>query len=62
MQAEKFEASRHRGRLGWKVLVVRTDDAWTIEHPDGITRRSDYCKGTDQHVLNSAQSLLEAHN
>jgi len=24
---EQFEASRHRGRSGWKVLVVRTDDA-----------------------------------
>jgi len=24
---EQFEASRHRGRSGQKVLVVRTDDA-----------------------------------
>jgi hypothetical protein len=24
---EQFEASRHRGRPGWKVLVVRMDDA-----------------------------------
>jgi hypothetical protein len=24
---EQFETSRHRGRSGWKVLVVRTDDA-----------------------------------
>jgi hypothetical protein len=24
---EQFEASRHRGRSRWKVLVVRTDDA-----------------------------------
>jgi hypothetical protein len=24
---EQFEASRHRGRSGWKVLIVRTDDA-----------------------------------
>jgi hypothetical protein len=31
---EQFEASRHRGRSGRKVLVVRTDDAldrWASE-------------------------------
>jgi hypothetical protein len=24
---EQFKASRHRGRFGWKVLIVRTEDA-----------------------------------
>jgi hypothetical protein len=38
---EQFEASRHRGRSGQKVLVVRTDDAWTVErHNDTTTCRS----------------------
>jgi hypothetical protein len=44
---EQFEASGHRGRFGHKVLVVRTDDAWTIELPDGISRCLDGCKGSD---------------
>jgi hypothetical protein len=44
---EKFEASRHRGRSGRKVLIVRTDDAWTVKHLDGISRRLDSCKGSD---------------
>jgi hypothetical protein len=59
---EQFEASRHRGRSRRKVLVVQTDDAWTVERPDGISCRSDGCKGTELTVLNSAQSLLEAQN
>jgi hypothetical protein len=32
------------------------------ERPDGNPRRPNKCKGTDQHILNSTQSLLEAHN
>jgi hypothetical protein len=48
---EQFEASRHKGRSGWKVLVVRTNDAWTVERLDGISRRSDGCKGTEFNCL-----------
>jgi hypothetical protein len=59
---EQFEASRHRGRSGRKVLVDRMDDAWTVENPDGITRRSNGCKGTEFTTLKSSQSLLEEHN
>jgi hypothetical protein len=59
---EQFEASRHRGRFERKVLVVRTDDAWTVGRSDGISCRSDGCKGTELTALNSAQSLLEAQN
>jgi hypothetical protein len=55
---EQFEASRHRERSGRKVLVVRTDDAWTVEHSDGITCRPDGFKGTELTALNFAQSLL----
>jgi hypothetical protein len=33
---EQFEASRHRGRSGSKVLAVQMDDALTVERPDGI--------------------------
>jgi len=44
---EYFEASRHRGRSGQKVLVVWTDDAWIVERPDGISCRPDGCKGYD---------------
>jgi hypothetical protein len=40
---------------------VRTD-ALTDERLDGISHRSDGCKGTELTVLNSTQSLLEAHN
>jgi len=36
---EQFEASRHTGRSGLKVLVIRKNDAWTVEHPDGNPRR-----------------------
>jgi hypothetical protein len=39
---------------GWMLL--------TEEHPDGIPHRPDGCKGTELTDLNSAQSLLEAHN
>jgi hypothetical protein len=35
---------------------------WTVGRPDGISRRSNRCKGTELTVLNSTQSLLEAHN
>jgi len=45
-------------KVGQKVLIVRIDDAWTVERPDVITRRSDGCKGTVLTALNSAQSLL----
>jgi len=38
-----------------KVLVVQMDDALTDERPDR-------CKGTELTILNSAQSLLKAHN
>jgi hypothetical protein len=34
----------------------------TNERPDGIPRCPDECKGTELTDLNSAQSLLEAHN
>jgi hypothetical protein len=34
----------------------------TDECPDGIPRHPDGCKGTELTDLNSAQSLLEAHN
>jgi len=36
---EQFEGSRHRGRSGRKVLVFQTDDAWTVERPNRISRR-----------------------
>jgi hypothetical protein len=44
---KQFEASRHRGRSGRKVLIVQTDDAWTVGHPDGVSRRPDGCKRSD---------------
>jgi len=44
---EQFEASRHRGRSRRKVLVVRTDDACIVKRPDGISCRSNGCKGSD---------------
>jgi hypothetical protein len=50
---EQFEASRHRGTSGRKVLVIRTDDALTDERPDGIPRRSDRCKGTELYYFKS---------
>jgi len=34
----------------------------TDEGPDGIPRRPNRCKETELTDLNSAQSLLEAHN
>jgi len=55
---EQFEASRQRGRFGRKYLVVRTDDAWTVERSEGRTRRPDGCKGIELTALNSAQSLF----
>jgi hypothetical protein len=48
---EQFEASWHRGRFGRKVLVFWTDDAWTVEHLNGISCRSDGCKGTEFNFL-----------
>jgi hypothetical protein len=59
---EKFEASGHKRTFGWKVLVARTDGALTDELLDEISRRPDGCKGIELTILNSAQSLLEAHN
>jgi hypothetical protein len=44
---EQFEASWHRGRSGRKDLVVRMDDAWTVERPDGISHHLDGCQGTE---------------
>jgi hypothetical protein len=55
---EQFEASWQRGRSGRKVLIVRTDDAWTVERLDDITCHPNGCKGTKLIALNSAQSLL----
>jgi hypothetical protein len=56
---EQFEGSRHKGRSGWKVLIVRTDDAWTVERSDGISRRSDGYKGSNFSDLEFVQNLLE---
>jgi hypothetical protein len=55
----QFEASRHRGRFGRKVIVVWMDDALTVEHPDRISCRPDKCKGSDFSNLESVQNLLE---
>jgi hypothetical protein len=55
---EQFGGSRLRGRSGWKVLVVRMDDAWTVERLDGILRCPDGCKGSDFSDLESVQNLL----
>jgi hypothetical protein len=49
---EQFEASRHRGRSGQKVLVLRTDDALTVDCSDG-------CKEFDSSYLESVKNLLE---
>jgi hypothetical protein len=40
---------------------VRTDDAWTVECPDGISCRPDGCKGSDFFDLESVQNLLETY-
>jgi hypothetical protein len=56
---EQFESSRHRGRSGRKVLVVRTDDGLIVEHPDEISCRPDGCKGFDCSYLEYVQNLLE---
>jgi len=56
---EQFEGSRHRGRSGRKVLVVRTEVAWTVERPDKISRHPDGCKGYNFSDLESVQNLLE---
>jgi hypothetical protein len=44
---EQFEGSRHRRRFGRKVLIIQTDDAWTVECPNRISRHLDGCKGYD---------------
>jgi hypothetical protein len=44
---EQFEASRHKGRFGRKVLDVQTNDAWTVERLDGMSCSPDGCKGSD---------------
>jgi hypothetical protein len=56
---EQFEASRHRGRSRRKVLVVRTDNAWTVECPDSITCRPNGCTGTlkSSRTLNSSRTI-----
>jgi hypothetical protein len=38
---------------------VQTNDAWTVERPDGISRRPDGCKGSDLSDLEAVQSLQE---
>lgn len=58
---EQFEAFRHRGRFGLKVLIVQTDVAWTVERPDGISRRLYRCKGSDFFDLESVHNLLETY-
>jgi hypothetical protein len=50
-ELEQFDASRHRGRSGLKVLVVQTNDAWTVERPNGKTRHPDGCNGTEFNCL-----------
>jgi hypothetical protein len=55
---KQFEASRHGGRSRQKVLIVRTDDAWTVESPDGISRCQDGGKGFDFSDLKTVQNLL----
>jgi len=59
---EQFEASGHR----WKVQTESSCRPYkwclTDKRPDGIQRRPNGCKGTELTVLNSTQSLLEAHN
>jgi hypothetical protein len=56
---EQFEGFQHRGRSKREVLVVRTDDAWIVEHPNGISRRPDGHKGSDFSDMESEQNLLE---
>jgi len=58
---EQFEGSRHRGRSGWKVLVIWTDDAWTVERPNGISYLPDGCKGSEISDLEFVQNLLETY-
>jgi hypothetical protein len=40
---EQFEASGHRRESGWKVLVIRMDDALTDECPDGYNGLELHC-------------------
>jgi hypothetical protein len=56
---EQFEASRHKGRFRKKVLVIRTNDALTVDRLDGISSRPNGCKGSDSSFLESVQNLLE---
>jgi hypothetical protein len=56
---KQFEASQRRGRSGWKVHVVWTDDVLTVVPPNGIFHHSDRCKGSDCSYLEFVQNLLE---
>jgi len=56
---EQFKPSQHRGRSRRKVLIFRTDDALTVGHPDGISHRSNRCKGSNCSYFESVQNLLE---
>jgi hypothetical protein len=51
---EQFEGSRHIGMSGRKVLVIWTNDTWTVKCPDG-------CKGSTFSDLESVQNLLETY-
>jgi hypothetical protein len=50
---EQFEASGHRGKSEWNILIARTDDVLADERPDGIPHRPDKCKGTELHCFES---------
>jgi hypothetical protein len=59
---ELFEASRHTnggldGKFSSSGRMLLTDEC-----PNGIPPRPDGCKGSKLIDLNSAQSLLKAHN
>jgi hypothetical protein len=58
---EEFEACRHRGRSGRKVLVVRTNDALDNGCLYGISCCPDGCKGSDFSDLESVQNLQETY-
>jgi hypothetical protein len=45
-----------------KFSSSERNDAWTVDHLDGISRRLDGCKRLNFTVLKSAQNLLEEHN
>jgi hypothetical protein len=56
---EQFEGSWHKGRSERKFLVIRMDDAWTVERLDEISHRPAGCKGSDFSNFESVQNLLE---